>query len=74
MRGSRYVQRRDNFVFERGILIFFSLKEVEFYEEAPTPSLNLHKNLMNIEGIGFKNMYKICMVFSKNGDINISFP
>lgn len=28
MRGSRYVPRRDNFVFERGVLIFLSLKEV----------------------------------------------
>lgn len=73
MRGSRYVPRRDNFVFERGVLIFCHLKKFEFYEGVPSPFLDLHKNRMNIEGIAFKNMYKTCIVFSNHGDINI-FP
>lgn len=46
------VPRRDNFVFRmgRGGLIFGNLKMFEFLEDAPTPSVDPRKSLMNIEG------------------------
>lgn len=47
------VPRRDNFVFRMGRgggLIFGNLKMFEFLEDAPTPSVDPGKSLMNIEG------------------------